>query len=115
MLASLMILALAAAPQDAAPAPRPKVECTKGPASKTFAAQPWLAYGCSDNTTVLLVAPKDNPAAPFSFMLIKGEADYTVYGQGTGDKAASTAADTNLRALTQDQLGALAREINALR
>jgi len=111
MIASLMILTLAAAPQEA---PRPKVECTKGPATRSIAAQPWLAYGCSDNTTVLLVAPKDNPAAPFTFMLIKGSPDYAVYGQGAGDKAASGAADTNIRAMTQDQLNALARQVNAL-
>jgi hypothetical protein len=116
MIATLMALALLAAPQDAAAQPAaPKMDCAKGPATKTYAGLPWLAYGCSDNASVLLMATGDSPAAPYRFLLsLADDGKYAVTGGGTGDKAIAENAYANLKTMSQDQLKALATQVNAL-
>jgi len=88
----------------------PSIRCDIGPVSKDFGKSQWLAYSCSDRTSLMFIAAPDNPAAPlYVFLHLRGGA-YQLQSEGAGDKAASNAALVQLRALTTSQLTAILKE-----
>jgi len=75
------------------------IKCKAGPIDHSFGGTEWQVYACDDGRSVLARAKDGNPAAPFYFIVAaEGEA-YEVYGEGTGDQAASDAAYAELRQL----------------
>lgn len=104
MLARLILLGLPAVgavqvqAQPAAPSP-PPMECKTGPVSRTFGGTEWIVYSCDDQSSMVLVSARGNPAFPFYFLLTREVETYRIEGEGTGDKKASDAAVGDLSKL----------------
>lgn len=75
------------------------IKCKAGPIDQSFGGTLWSVYACSDGRSILARAKPGSPADPFYFILAaKGEA-YELYGEGTGDQAATDAAYEELKKL----------------
>lgn len=85
-------LSLIALVQASAPA----LTCDIGPGQHELAGQTWIAYACSDQSSVVLLAVEPNPAAPFYFIFTPGEEGYRLAGEGSGQRAATEAAYNEL-------------------
>ena len=88
------LLALAAAQAE-------PIKCKAGPIDQSFGGTEWLVYACDDGRSVLTRAKDGNPAAPFYFILAATEKGHELYGEGTGDQAASDAAYADLQKLDE--------------
>ena len=56
---------------------------------------------------MVILATEDNPASPFYFFLNPTDGNYSVTGEGTGDKKVSDAAGDAIAKMTQQELAAL--------
>ena len=88
-------------------AAEPTLNCSVCPFTKAFGGSSWLVYGCSDKHSVVAITATDSVAAPFYFMFAFGNGDYKLYGEGTGNKAATDAAYKDLSQLTASQIDSL--------
>lgn len=86
------------------------MQCDVGPVTKTFGGNEWLIYSCDDGVSMVAITPQSNPASPFIFILSAEDEGYRIYGEGNGDRAASTAAGDELSALSPVELSALLAE-----
>src|SRR5690348_6965758 len=68
------------------------LKCDAGPVQRTFGGSRWSIFGCSDKTTLVIAAEKDNPAAPFYFIFHRRNGAYELYGEGAGKKEYTKAA-----------------------
>ena len=75
------------------------LDCGSGPATKTFGGEPWLVYACSDKHSVVVMSAPGSKAAPFYFIFNWQNGSYRLIGEGTGNKAATDAANTALHDL----------------
>ena len=111
-----LILALAFASSLSPPAEAqaepdaPHLTCDIGPVEKRFGNTPWLAYSCDDNRSVILVSAPGSPAMPFVFSILASGETYQMRGEGTGSKAATTAAWAEISGLTDESIEALVAE-----
>ena len=78
--------------------------------TKTYGGTKWLVYSCDDNRTVVIVAAPGSPAMPFYFMFYPTKDGYHLYGEGTGNKDATDAAEHDLSALSEPDITALIAE-----
>jgi hypothetical protein len=83
---------------------------TRAPTEKIFGKTKWLLYGCGDAVTAVLVSAQGNPASPFYFVVFRDADGYTVYGEGTGSKIASSAALKDLQGMSGTALAELVSE-----
>jgi len=104
-----VLLALASSGTSTA-AERPQLDCHVGPVTKSYGKNDWLLYSCSDNRSVVVVAKLDNPAFEFYFILVPGTDDVELYGEGTGEKAATEPAFQDLKLLSVADIAALVSE-----
>lgn len=82
-----------------------------GPLHKTYGGSPWLVYACADSRTVVIVTDAGNKASPFVFMFYpKPDGTMSMYGEGTGDKAATDAAYADLMKRSSMEVAALVAE-----
>ena len=107
--AVLAVLLAASAPAGARDADA-QLQCDAGPATKTLGGNDWLVYACADGESVVVVAGASNPATPFFFMVRPERMGIAVYGEGTGDKAATEPAYNALKDMSPGQLAALYRQ-----
>ena len=84
-----------------------QLNCTIGPVERTFGGTPWVVYGCNDGKSLAIAASADNPANPFVFVIAWEPHGYRVYGEGSGDRNASSPAFDELRAMNREQVSAL--------
>ncbi|MET3116453.1 hypothetical protein AAKU64_000659 [Undibacterium sp. GrIS 1.8] len=91
-------------------AAEPNINCKIGPVTKTFGGSSWLVFGCSDKRSVVVVTASGSIAAPFYFMFAFGTSGYKLYGEGTGNKAATDAAYKDLIELSASQIDGLFSE-----
>ena len=64
-----------------------ELSCEQGPLEIDVGGGDWLAYGCDDNFTLVIVSAKGNPASPFYFIFARNPSGgHRLYGEGTGDK-----------------------------
>jgi hypothetical protein len=88
--------------------------CNVGSLERTFGGTPWIVHGCNDGKSLVVVSTADNPASPFYFVLLWNgsvpDHGYRVSGEGTGNREASAAAFSELRALTRQQIEAVSAE-----
>jgi len=78
--------------------------CETGPANRMFGETMWTVFSCSDNASLLLVAPNGSAAFPYYFLLAPHDTGYHISGEGTGDQKVSQAALNDLRALTRQEI-----------
>jgi hypothetical protein len=100
------LLALAAVPAD-------PIKCKVGPIDHRFGGTEWQVYACDDGRSILAVTKAGNPAAPFYFILAANDKGHEVYGEGTGEKAASDAAYADLQKLDEAAIAKLFAEATA--
>jgi hypothetical protein len=105
MIAALL-LALAAV--QAAP-----ITCKTGPIDHSFGGTEWSVFACSDGRSIIARAKPGNPADPFYFIIAATGEAYEVYGEGTGEKAASDAAYEELRKLVPAEVAKLHAQATA--
>jgi hypothetical protein len=112
MLLSVMSLAMAAVgagpqkPHQEVLFP-PPMKCETGPVNRTFGGTEWIVYSCSDQTSMVVISVRGNPASPFYFFLKPTGSGYIIRGEGNGDEQASTAAGDAIAKMTPAELGAL--------
>jgi hypothetical protein len=106
---ALALVATAAVAQ--APSER-KLQCDRGPTgnSRMFGGTAWDVYGCNDDRSVAIVTARGNPALPFYFLFVERDGKYTLSGEGTGRAEFTRKAYQDLRALSQQDIEALAKE-----
>jgi hypothetical protein len=103
ILAALLALAAQAEP----------IKCKVGPIDHSFGGTEWQVYACDDGRSLLTRAKDGNPAAPFYFILAATEKGHELYGEGTGDKAASDAAYADLQKLGEAAIAELYAQVAA--
>jgi hypothetical protein len=86
------------------------MNCEIGPVKKMYGSNLWLVYSCTDNQTVVIVSDKDSPAMPYYFTFYIKGGRYTLNGEGTGSKAATDAAYTELSNFGKDDIQRLISE-----
>jgi hypothetical protein len=74
---------------------------------------PWLLYSCDDGKSLVAVSAPGSKAAPFYFIFSHTDTGYHLSGEGTGDKARTDAALSELKALRDAQIVALIAETKA--
>jgi hypothetical protein len=89
------------------------IKCKAGPVDQSFGGTEWQVYACDDGRSVLTRAKGDNPAAPFYFIIAATEKGHEIYGEGTGDKAASDAAYAALQKLDEAAIAKLYAQATA--
>jgi len=89
----------------------PTMDCSVGPITKIYGAQPWLVFGCADGKSIEIVSMRDSPASPAYFMFEYGADGYGLRGQGMGDRAVTDAAHAELRAFKDVDAAALNEEV----
>lgn len=107
-LASLLCVTLISFQLTAAESPA--LKCETGPVKKSFGGTSWLVYACDDDHSLVIVSDTGNPAMPFYFMVSFKNGAYTVHGEGSGDKAASTAANMDISKLKAENFKSLIKE-----
>jgi hypothetical protein len=100
------LLALAAAQAE-------PIKCKAGPIDQRFAGTEWQVYACDDGKSLLTVTKAGNPAAPFYFIIAATDKGHEIYGEGTGDKAASDAAYAELQKLDEAAIARLYAQATA--
>ena len=103
----LIFAAIPLARADDTPAPPEQVKCDHGPVTKTYGGGQWLVYGCSDESTLVIVAAQDNPAAPFYFKFAPQQDGYHLSGEGTGRSDMVKAAVEDLKKLSKQDIADL--------
>lgn len=88
----------------------PKLDCGRGPATKSFGGAPWLIYACSDGRSIVLVSAPESPASPFYFMFNPNSTGHRLIGEGTGDKTVTDNAYKELKALSETDIRLLFAE-----
>jgi hypothetical protein len=89
------------------------IKCKIGPIDHSFGGTEWQVFACDDGRSVLAVTKAGNPAAPFHFILAATDIGHEVYGEGSGDKAASDAAYADLQKLDEAAIAKLYAEATA--
>jgi hypothetical protein len=102
-----------AATAPAARAQLPQSECKQGPLTKQFGKSKWLVYSCSDERTLLFVAPRGSAAFPFYFIYFPKDGGYSLTGEGIGSKTASEAAFKEIGAMSIREIQALIQQTRA--
>lgn len=97
---------------DAASLPEPQagqaeLQCQTGPATKHLGGNDWAVYACADGRSVVVAAGAPNPASPFFFIIQPDGDGIILYGEGTGDKAATEPAYNALLAMSATDLAEL--------
>ena len=87
-----------------------KYTCEQGPIVKTIGGSEWNVYSCTDELTLMFLAVEGSPAHPFIFILSPEGEGYALYGQGTGDRAATQAARDEIATFTAETARALIEE-----
>jgi hypothetical protein len=100
------LLALAAAQAE-------PIKCKVGPIDHSFGGTEWQVYACDDGKSLLAVTKEGNPASPFYFILAATDKGHELYGEGTGDKAASDAAYADLQKLNEAAIAGLYAQATA--
>lgn len=90
------------------------ITCKTGPIDHSFGGTEWLVYACNDGRSILARAKPGNPAAPFYFIIAATEKGHELYGEGTGDKAASDAAYADLQKLDEAAIAKLHTDATAV-
>jgi hypothetical protein len=103
IVAACCFLALAAQAQSSQAA----LDCSIGPANRSYGGVPWLVYACSDNATVVLVSAPGSPAAPFYFTFFRKNGRYSLGGEGTGARSVTDRAYSDLSALSEPEVKGL--------
>jgi hypothetical protein len=88
----------------------PTLRCDVGPVAKVFGKTDWLAYSCSDRTSIVFIAAPKSVAEPHYFFLHRWNGKYQVQGEGNGDRTAVDAANAQIGALTTAQVSAIIGE-----
>lgn len=83
------------------------LDCEGKPVNMTIGGAVWQLRGCNDKHSVVLLAPKGSPAAPFYFMFYWKGGLYTLLGEGTGDKQATAKAYNELSLYSRAEIEAL--------
>jgi hypothetical protein len=89
------------------------IKCKVGPIDHSFGGTEWQVYACDDGRSILARAKDGNPAAPFYFIVAAKDATYEIYGEGTGDQAASDSAYAELSKLAPAAIAGLHAQATA--
>ena len=92
---------------------QPKLNCHVGPITKSYGGTDWLVYSCDDQRSVVFMAAPSSPATPFYFILLKQESGHQLMGEGTGNRDATGAAFSDLKKLSEKEIGALIEQTKA--
>lgn len=109
ILAGLFVVGFGIAKAEPAGSSASTMKCETGPVPRTFGGTRWVVYSCDDLASMVVISAQGNPASPFYFFL-KPKPDagnYTITGEGNGDKKASDAAGDALSKMTPADLAAL--------
>ncbi|TBR36227.1 MULTISPECIES: hypothetical protein [Dyella] len=113
MIASLALaLVSAALPVYAQQAEQP-MTCKTGPVAQEFGGTHWVVYSCSDNQTVIIVAPPENPAAPQFFTVRPDGKGVLASGEGSGKQEYSSKAFADVVKLKATDLANLVERTRA--
>lgn len=109
--ATAAIALVAACSLDAAAQTRPApLACDVGPLKKAYGGSEWGIYSCADSRTVILYSVAGSPTAPFYFMFFRDEKGLHLYGEGSGDKQATSRAAEELAKFSAEDVDALVGE-----
>lgn len=106
-LAAFIILLLPAVLSPQAAAQQPTLDCSTGPALRTYGSTPWLVYTCSDGKSVVVISSPGSPAAPFYFMFSQKNGKYALVGEGTAPKSQTDPAYAELVRLKDKDIAGL--------
>ena len=107
-----MMLLIAPIQQDQSAAREP-LQCMAGPIHRSFGGTVWLAYGCADHATLIVVSAPGNPAMPFIFKLSKTDDGVSISGEGNGDQRATAPAFEDLKTVSRAALTEMIEEAEA--
>ena len=116
MLAFVLSLALAfgTAGNDGQEAESPpSLDCSYGGFEREFGGTQWTVFGCSDRKTIVIFTSKGNPAGPFYFIRYPKDDTFGLAGEGNGDKAYTSAAFEQLKAMSNADWSELLAELNS--
>lgn len=111
MLAGWILAAALAGPPAVA---GEQMACEVGPVAKSYGASEWQVYSCVDGRSIVVLANEGSRAHPFYFMLTPEEQGVNLYGEGSGDSAATRAAYKDLEKLSPEDVAALVAETRAV-
>lgn len=105
--ASLIAAPASATWQRQLPEEPTELKCDQGPLEVSVGGADWLAYGCDDAFTLVIVSAKDNPASPFYFIFARHPSGgHRLYGEGNGDKAFTKPAFHELKTWSESKIEA---------
>ena len=107
MFGTALLVLLATSPLAEPQAGEAELQCHTGPATKRLGGNDWVVYACTDGQSVVVAAGAPNPAAPFFFIVRPDGDGIVLYGEGTGDKAATEPAYKELEAMSASDLAGL--------
>lgn len=87
--------------------PAGRLDCSNGPVAKSFGGSPWLVFGCSDGTSLVVVSTEENRSHPFFFKLFLKDGKRYVVAEGGGTKPVTAAAYAELEKLSEADITAL--------
>jgi hypothetical protein len=87
--------------------------CDVGPVSKTYGDTTWLVYACNDGRSLNIVSGPRSKALPFVFLFHWERGAYQLAGVGTGNKAFTDAAFSELRTFKTADIERLLAEAQA--
>ncbi|MGY1531539.1 hypothetical protein [Luteimonas sp. A649] len=113
MLGTALLFLLTAFPLAEPSGEEAELQCHTGPATKHFGGNDWVVYACADGQSVVVAAGAPNPANPFFFIVRPDGDGIVLYGEGTGDKAATEPAYNELKAMSASGLADLYQQAAA--
>ena len=107
MFGTALLIFLAASSLAEPQAGEVELQCHTGPATKHLGGNDWVVYACADGKSVVVAAGAPNAATPFFFIVRPDGDGIVLYGEGTGDKAATEPAYNELQAMSASDLAEL--------
>jgi hypothetical protein len=109
--AALILACIDNAAAQTQPAP---LACDVGPLKKSYGGSEWGIYSCTDSRTVIFYSVAGSPAAPFYFMFFRDAQGLRLYGEGNGDKQATSRAAEELAKFSVEDVDALVEETRTI-
>lgn len=111
IIAAFALLLALSSPAAAQQDEEQSLQCEIGGIAMQLGGNDWIAYGCDDSRSFVILSTANNPATPFYFIIAWNKDRYRIVGEGNGDKTASAAAFEELKSMSQTDLAGLNAKI----
>lgn len=90
-----------------------RLTCDVGPLYRFFGGNSWIVYSCSDQASMIVMAPPET-AAGNSYLVLKADvAGYEIFAESDGDREITEAARKELSEMTMGELAGLLADTRA--